>query len=326
MTDDSHHQIQMESQMPQSALQLSTVNAGKSPNITEQFQETPQRSQTSSVVRLEDSRKSFILPGQSGQQSHLPPVSNSNAVGDKQICGQSEQSFMDKIHHPFHIQGKHMAQLPLHMSTIDAGKYDDSRTTHLVQHQAPTRTDTKRSVVGLEDSSDNFMPKVSGLQSPLSLASSTASPEIITGVSNFNCSICGIGFKDIHVFNIHMFTHMGSKGTLYIFKGATLTSHDRKKHFPSHHRTERESPIEPEQRIIGTYRSHSKLMACQQCNFSTNSQEELINHYAQMHQSPLKVESKQPIWNDDDNNQRCLICNQDFPHGITYKMDFMSVL
>ena len=32
-----------------------------------------------------------------------------------------------------------------------------------------------------------------------------------------------------------------------------------------------------------------------------------------MHQSPLKVESKHPIWNDDDNNQRCLICNQDFP-------------
>ena len=54
-------------------------------------------------------------------------------------------------------------------------------------------------------------------------------------------------------------------------------------------------------------------MACQQCNFSTNSQEELVNYYAQMHQSPFKVASKQPIWNDDDNNQRCLICNQDFP-------------
>ena len=110
-------------------------------------------------MRLEDSRESFISPGQSGQQSRLPPVLNSNAVGDKQICGQSEQSFMDKIHHPFHIQGKHMAQLPLHMSTVDAGKCDDSRTTHLVQHQAPARPDTKRSVVGLEDSSGNFMPK-----------------------------------------------------------------------------------------------------------------------------------------------------------------------
>ena len=54
-------------------------------------------------------------------------------------------------------------------------------------------------------------------------------------------------------------------------------------------------------------------MACQQCNFSTNIQEELINHCAQMYQSSLKVESKHPIWNDDDNNQRCLICNQDFP-------------
>ena len=269
MTDDSHHQIQMESQMPQSAPQLSTVDAGKSQDITEQFQETPQRSQTSSVVRVEDSRESFILPGQSGQQSHLPPLSNRNAVGDKQICDQSEESFMDKIHHPFHIQGKHMAQLQLHMSTIDAGKHDDSRTTHLVQHQAPARPDTKRSVVGLEDSSGNFMPKVSGLQLPLSPASSTASPEIRTGVSNFNCSICGIGFKDMHAFNIHMFTHMGSKGTLYTYKGATLTSHDRRKHFPSHHRTERESPMEPKQRIIGTYQSHSKLMACQQCNFST---------------------------------------------------------
>ena len=108
-----------------------------------------------------------------------------------------------------------MAQLPLHMSTVDAGKCDDSRTTHLVQHQAPARTDTKRSVVGLEDSSGNFMLKVSGLQSPLSLVSSTASPKIRTGVSNFNCSIYGIGFKDTHAFNIHMFTHMGSKGTLY---------------------------------------------------------------------------------------------------------------
>ena len=254
-------------------------------------------------MRLEDSRESFISPGQLGQQSHLPPVLNSNAVGDKQICGQSEQSFMDIIHHQFHIQGKHMAQLPLHMSTVDARKCDDSRTTHLVQHQAPARPDTKRSVVGLEDSSGNFMPK----------AAITASPEIRTGISNFNCSICGIGFKDTHAFNIHMFTHMGSKGTLYTYKGATPTSHYRRKHFPSHHRIERESQIEPEQRIIGTYRSHSKLMACQQCNFSTNSWEELINHYAQMHQSPLKVASKQPIWNDDDNNQRCLICNQDFP-------------
>ena len=34
MTDDSQHQIQMESQMPQSAPQLSTVDAGKSQNIT----------------------------------------------------------------------------------------------------------------------------------------------------------------------------------------------------------------------------------------------------------------------------------------------------
>ena len=188
-----------------------------------------------------------------------------------------------------------MAQLPWHMSTVDAGKSDDLRTTHLVQHQAPARTHTKRSVVGLEDSSGNFMPKVSRQQSPLSPASSTASPKIRTGISDFNCSICGIGFKDTHAFNIHMFTHMGSKGTLYTYKGPTPTHDDGRKHFPGHHRTESESPIEPEQRIIGTYRSHSKLMACQQCNFSTNSQEELINHYAQMHQSPLKVESKHPI-------------------------------
>ena len=107
MIDDSHYQIQMESQMPQSAPQLSTVDAGKSQDITEQFQETPQKSETSSVVRLEDSRGSFISRGQSGQQSCLSPLANMNAVGDKQICGQSEQSFMDKIHHPFHIQGKH---------------------------------------------------------------------------------------------------------------------------------------------------------------------------------------------------------------------------
>ena len=233
MINDSHHQIQMESQMPQSAPQLSTVDAGKSQDITEQFQETPQRSQTSSVVRLEDSRESFILPGQSGQQSCLPPVSNSNAVGDKQICGQSKQSFKDKIHHPFYIQGKHMAELPSYMSTINAGKCDDSRTTHLVQHQAPARPNTKRPVVGLEHSSGNFMPKVSGLQSPLSPVSSTASPKIRTGISNFNCSICGIGFKEMHAFNIHMFTHMGSKGTLYTYKGATPTSHDRRKTFQS---------------------------------------------------------------------------------------------
>ena len=83
MTDDSHHQIPMESQMPQSVPQLSTVDAGKSQDITQQFQETPQRSQTSSIVMLEDSRESFILPGQSGQHSCLPPVSNSNAVSDK---------------------------------------------------------------------------------------------------------------------------------------------------------------------------------------------------------------------------------------------------
>ena len=113
---------------------------------------------------LEDSRGNFILTGQSGQQSHLPPISNRNAVGDKQICGQSGQSFMDKIHHPFHIQVKHVAQLPLHMSTVDAGKHDDSRTTHLIQHQAPARTYTKSSVLGLQDSSGNFMPKVSGQQ------------------------------------------------------------------------------------------------------------------------------------------------------------------
>ena len=57
-----------------------------------------------------------------------------------------------------------MAQLPLHLSTVDAGKHDDSRTIHLIQYQAPVRTDTKSLVVGLEDSSGNFMPKVSGWQ------------------------------------------------------------------------------------------------------------------------------------------------------------------
>ena len=135
MTDDSHHQIQMESQMPQSAPQLSTVNAGKSQDITEQFQETPQRSQTSSVVRLEDNREGFISPGQSGQQSRLPPVSNSNAVGDKQICGQSEQSFMDKIHHPFYIQGNiwhscHCTCLP----SMQANVMIQERTLYSIRH------------------------------------------------------------------------------------------------------------------------------------------------------------------------------------------------
>ena len=143
-----------------------------------------------------------------------------------------------------------MAQLPSHMSTVNAGKCDDSRTTHLVQHQAPARTDTKRSVVELEDSSGNFMPKVSGQQSPLSPVSSTACPENRPGVSNFNCSICGIGFKDTHAFNIHMFTHMGSKGTLYTYKGVTQTHDDGRKHFPSHLRTESESPIEPKESLV----------------------------------------------------------------------------
>ena len=207
-----------------------------------------------------------------------------------------------------------MAQLPSQISTVDAGKCDDSRT-HLVQHQAPVKTDIKNSVVRLEDSTGNFMPKVSGWQSPLLPASSRASPEIRTGIGKFNCSIYGIGFKDMHALNIHMFTHMQSERTLYSYKGATHD--DVRKHFlKGHQRTESESPIEPEQRIIGTYRSHSILMACQQCNFSTNSQEDLTNHYAQMHQSPIKDETKYPIWNDDDDdddNVRCFVCNQDFP-------------
>ena len=78
--------------------------------------------------------------------------------------------------------------------------------------------------------------------------------------------------------------------------------------------------------ILTTYQSHSKLMACQQCNFSTNSQEDLTNHNAQMHHSPINDETKYPIWNDDDddNNVRCFICNQDFPDRGAFKVHMES--
>ena len=81
MIDESHPQIQMESQMPQSAPQISTVDADKCQDYRKQFQQAPLRTQASLVVGLKDSRGNFISPGPSAQQSYLSPVSNRNAFG-----------------------------------------------------------------------------------------------------------------------------------------------------------------------------------------------------------------------------------------------------
>ena len=126
---------------------MSTVNASKGQEFTEQFEQVLQApvvsDKESSIIDASKSNPSML----GVEPERLSVQSGMTTVVGKQSCGQSGQLFMDKIYHDIHIQEEHMAQLPLHMSTVDAGKCYDSRRTHLVQHQAPVRTDNESSII-----------------------------------------------------------------------------------------------------------------------------------------------------------------------------------
>ena len=150
--------------MPQFESEMSTVNASKGQEFTGQFGQVPQTpvgsDKESSII--DASKSNLCMLGVEPEKSSVQ-LGMTTVVG-KQSCGQPGQLFTYKIHQDIHIQEEHMARLPSHMSTDDAGKGDYLRRTHLVQHQAPVRTDNESSIIDATNMNQS-VPGVEPMQS-----------------------------------------------------------------------------------------------------------------------------------------------------------------
>ena len=115
-------------------------------------------------------------------QSTSPPGMTS--VAGNQSCNYSSQKFSNETPLHMHIQEP---QFPSHMSTVDEDKCQEFTECFGQVQQAPVRTETKSSVVVLEDSKGNFISPVQPCLSP--------DWGITTFVGEI-CPVCGQKFMD----------------------------------------------------------------------------------------------------------------------------------